>query len=77
MAEYFVCLPLTGEMHFYVDADSPEEAIEKAGDLDWRVEVHRPDGGEVDMADLEAHISPINRGNVFYGSCGEPYADEV
>lgn len=30
----------------------------------------------VDLNEIETHSEPINRCNVFYGSCSEPYAEE-
>jgi hypothetical protein len=76
MTEYFVCLPVTGEAHFIVEAKNEKEAIEKAGDIQFSIITKGHNGEDVSLDEIETHVSPINKGNIFYGSCGEPYADE-
>jgi hypothetical protein len=62
--EYNVVLPIAGHAYLTVEADSPEEAIEKAMD---EVTIN-------DIEELEA-LKQFNQGNVCY--CPSPWEAEA
>lgn len=76
MKQYFVCLPVTGEAHFFVEAENEEDAIKRASNIIFSINSKGIEGEEVYLEEIETHATPINQGNIFYGSCGEPYAEE-
>ena len=65
MATYGVTLPVTGSVYVEVEADSREEAIEKALEYEFKAE---------HLEEWEVHRQ-TNRGNVAYGNCTEASAD--
>lgn len=62
MKNYDVCLPIAGHVWVQVEADSREEAIDKA--------VHKEDISLEDVEDWEV-LRAFNRGNVCY--CNKPW----
>lgn len=64
MKEYCVTLPIAGHMHCYVEADSPEEAKQKAF------------LGEIDDEEVEYEmLERFHEGNVSH--CPSPWEVEV
>jgi len=65
MAKYSVLIPCTLSVDVTVEADSEEEALSKALDVDFSVKID--DGADKAMIhEFEAH-EEIVKGNVFYG----------
>ena len=65
MAKYSVLIPCTLSVDVTVEADSEEEALTKALDLDFSVKID--DGADnAKIHEFEAH-EEIVKGNVFYG----------
>lgn len=65
MAKYSVLIPCTLSVDVTVEADSEEEALSKALDVDFSVKID--DGADRAMIHVfEAH-EEIVKGNVFYG----------
>lgn len=67
MATYGVSLPITGSVYVEVEANSEEEAIEKALESEVTSD---------DIEGWETH-QQIVQGNVFYGQLNEAHAEEV
>lgn len=62
MAKYYVTLPIAGSIVTYVEADSPEDAIDKAVGPD-----HEITEDELNQAEWE-YMRQIVKGNVCYAS---------
>lgn len=76
---YYVEIPLCGKAEFYVEADSPEEAIEKSFNLPWTADFKLSEGcedAEFEVYDLEL-MEETGRGNVCYLTCNRAYAEPL
>jgi hypothetical protein len=75
MKTYNVELPLVGSLLVVVEADNPEEAIEKALREDWRIEITEGKG-VVELGDIFETPRYANRGNICSLPCSEATAEE-
>jgi hypothetical protein len=73
MAEYLVTIPIAGSISITVDADSEDDAKEKANNIldeeDWD-KMLIGESSDVSLDELEAYES-IVEGNVCHVSCNE------
>jgi hypothetical protein len=67
MATYSVTLPINGKMFVEVEADSDEEAIDKALESELTIDL---------IEEWEA-LRIVCQGNCFRGCCNEAYAEEM
>ena len=69
MAEYYVTVPIAGKYEVVVDADSEEDAINKAIQLTWTVklETECADGPQIDDYELESFRHIVE---------GKPYGEQ-
>ena len=67
MKRYAVSLPFTGYMHFEVEAESEEEALDRAYEVEFNQE---------NIAELEYHTE-VCTGNVFHGVMNEVNIEEI
>lgn len=73
MSSYYVTIPGTLSLSVTVEADSEEEAIEKALDVGLQLKVESQDPMEPEILDFELHHKVV-QGGVFYGVQGEALA---
>ena len=76
MAFYNVELPLVGSLLLQVEADNAEQAIDKAIEIPWRLEMGKEgrDNG-VELGETFETPRQPNRGNVCHIPCQEAYAE--
>ncbi len=71
MSEYCVVVPVAGAMNINVEADSEEEAIEKAMNASWSAKV-KSDDKDISMDFLELDLyEKLSEGNVSYAPYNE------
>ena len=63
MKDYYVQLPLAGILAFSIQAESEEDAIEKALSTDWNVSVIAD--GSIELEELDTYEKTV-KGNVNY-----------
>lgn len=73
MKEYCVTMPATMSIHAYVEADSKEQAIEKAFNAEFTLEIK---GKNIEIGEFETH-DIICRGNVLSAVLNEVEVEEV
>ena len=73
--EYEVLIPLTGYVSVIVEAESSEEAKDKAFVEDFYIDL-KSESNNVQLQEFETH-EHIVRGNVFYGTLNEIEVEEI
>ncbi len=72
--EYEVLIPVAGAVSVMVEAESEEEAVQKALEVDCVFNVISKDGAELHEIDF---YEQITQGNILYAPYNEIEADEV
>ena len=70
MKYYNLLVPLTGVASFNIEANTEEEAIEKAFDADFRITVEGSEELEAQVDDFSLHMIVVDA-HGFYGCCNE------
>lgn len=76
MAEYFVKIPLTGYVGFFIQAGSEKAAIAQAIEKARDIELTPPENLELEEGELIPHKQVV-QGNVFLGALREAEAEEM
>lgn len=74
MTKYSVDIPIAGYIYAEIEANSKEEAKEKAFELDWNIDFKSKDGASLEELDV---YDKIIEGNICHLWCREIDINEI